>query len=48
MVLIGGSPCRSLRRWQNLIEKTGDDLGVMYSTVVPEGSDLRSIDDTVV
>ena len=47
-VLIGGTPCFSLRRWQNLIKKTGDDLGVMYSTVVPEGSDRRSIEDTCV
>ena len=47
-VLIGGSPWRSLRRWQNLIRNTGEDFGVMYSTVVPDGSDLRSMDDTVV
>ena len=37
-----------VRRWQNLIRKTGEDFGVMYSTVVPDGSDLRSMDDTVV
>ncbi len=42
-------PCRAdLRRWQNLMRKTGEDLGVMYSTVVPDGSDRRSIEDTVV
>jgi hypothetical protein len=48
IVLIGGSPCFSLRRWQNLIKNTGDCLGVMYSTVVPEGRDRRSIADTCV
>ena len=36
---MGASPCLLLSRWQKVIANTGDDLGDMYSTRVPLGSD---------